>query len=82
MTRGFVYWYQGLLFIFAFMLIVGLACFFVAFFGSKMINDLGNFPSKSAKILVSAGWKLLVAEIFAFALMFAFYNVCIYLLGE
>ena len=52
---------------------VGVPCFFVALWGSKMINDLGNNPSKSAKILASAGWKIFLVEIVSFILLTGVY---------
>lgn len=77
--KGFVYWQYGLIFVLAFLIVVGIACFFVAYIGSHMINDIGNHPSKSAKIQFDAMWKLLLAEVFSFALLLAFYSICVYL---
>lgn len=52
-----------------FWFIIGVPCAVVAFWGSKMINDLGNFPSKSAKIQVSVWWIYLVEMFFLVCLV-------------
>jgi len=52
-----------------FLVVVGLPCFFVALWGSKMVNDLGNTPSKSAQIQAAASWKIFVVEIISFTLL-------------
>ena len=54
-----------------FWVIIAIPCFVVAFWGSKMINDLGNFPTKSAKIQVSVWWIYLV-EFFFLLLVVAY----------
>jgi hypothetical protein len=62
-----------------FLIVVAMPCFFVAVWGSKMINDLGNFPTKSVQIQVSASWKILLVEIVSFSLLILlfifFYNL-------
>jgi len=62
-----------------FLVAVALPCFFVGLWGSKMINELGNHPSKNAQIQAAAGWKILLVEIISFMLLiglFAFlYNL-------
>ena len=71
---GFRYWYQGIIFVLIFGFIVGLPCFFVALFGTKMINDLGNFPTKVAKIQVDVLWKIFIVEIVSFVMFTFFYR--------
>ena len=66
---GFKHWLQGLEMIALFFFVVALPCFFIALWGSKMINDLGNFPTKSAQIQMSAGWKIFLVEITSFVLL-------------
>ncbi len=51
---GFKHWFQGFEMIGMFLVAVALPCFFIGLWGSKMINDLGNHPSKSAQIQASA----------------------------
>lgn len=74
MGKGFGLWQEGIIFISLFLFIVGFACFWVAYIGSHMINDIGNFPSKSAKIQFNAAWKILLAEIASFAMLVGFYH--------
>jgi len=56
-----------------FLVVVALPCFFVGLWGSKMVNDLGNHPSQSARIQASAGWKILLVEIVSFTLLISLY---------
>jgi hypothetical protein len=73
---GFKYWFEGLIMIGLFWIIIGVPCAVVAFWGSKMINELGNFPTKAAKIQVSVWWIYLV-EIF-FLLLLIGYGAFLY----
>ena len=71
---GFRYWYEGVIFVLIFGSIVALSCFFVTLFGTKMINDLGNFPTKVAKIQVNVLWKLGIVEAASFVMFFLFFR--------
>ena len=74
---GFTHWYEALIFIIIFSILVGIPCFAVAVIGTQMVNDLGNFPTKAAKIQSSASWKVLliaIASFFLLALFFHFFN--------
>jgi len=66
---GLQHWYQGLIFIGVFWFIIAVPCFVVAFWGSKIINDLGNFPTKAAQIQLSAWWIYLVEFVFLLLLI-------------
>ncbi len=66
---GFQHWLQGLVMIGLFLIAVALPCFFIGLWGSKMINDLGNHPSQSAKIQAGASWKIFLVEIVSFFLL-------------
>ena len=70
---GFKHWVEGLVMILLFFVVVALPCFFIALWGSKMINDLGNHPSQSVKIQAAAGWKILLVEMFSFTLLVGLY---------
>ena len=72
---GFRYWYEGIIFVLFFGLIIGLPCFFVTVLGSKMVNDLGNFPTKTAKIQVGVLWKLFIVEIVSFLMLAVFFHI-------
>jgi len=72
---GFKYWYEGLILVFFFFLIIGIPCSFVAIHGSKMINDIGNFPTKTAKIQTRGWYWVIIIEIVSFVLMAVFLRV-------
>ena len=72
---GFKSWFEGLIFITSFSFIIAFPCIFVAFMGTKMINNLGNFPTRSAKIQTGTLWKLFIVEIIASLFLFVFYRI-------
>ena len=47
---GFAHWQEALTFILWFSTIIALPCFGVAVIGTRMVNDMGNFPTKAAQI--------------------------------
>ena len=71
---GFAHWYEGVVFILIFSTIIGVPCFAVAVIGTRMVNDLGNFPTKSAGIQSRACWKVLLIELVSFFLLAAFFH--------
>ncbi len=72
---GFKLWYEAVFFVLFFGVIIGLPCFGVAVIGTRMVNDLGNFPTKAAQIQSSACWKVLLIELFSFTLLVAFFQI-------
>jgi len=66
---GFKHWVQGLEIIFLFIIAVAVPCFFIAIWGAKMVNDLGNNPSKNSQIQAAMGWKILLVEVVSFVLL-------------
>ena len=72
---GFKYWYEGLIFVIVFGALIAIPCSLIAMIGSKMFNDLGNFPTKAAQIQSSACWKVLLIEIVSFALFAVFLHI-------
>jgi hypothetical protein len=66
---GFRHWFEGAEMIAMFLVAVALPCYFIGLWGSRMINDMGNHPSKSAKIQASSGWKIFGVEIISFVLL-------------
>ncbi len=76
---GFKYWVEALMVIGLFLVAIAVPCYFVASWGGKMINDIGNTPSQSAQIQASTGWKIIAVEIVSFVMLiglFAFlYNL-------
>ena len=72
---GFRYWYEGIIFIVVFGALILVPCFLTMVIGSKMVNDLGNFPTKSAQFQRSACWKVFVVEIVAFFFLAVFFHI-------
>jgi len=66
---GLQNWVQGLMMVGFFLIAVALPCVFIGLWGSKIINDLGNHPSKSAQIQASAGPWILLVEAISFSLL-------------
>ena len=71
----FRYWTEGLIFIAAFLVIMAVPCFGAAWMGTKLINDLGNRPSKSASIQMAMIWKLIGLMIVSFTLLVVFFHI-------
>ncbi len=71
---GFKYWYESIIFIIVFSVLVLVPCFFTVLFGCKMLNDLGNSPSKAGKIQLAAGWKIAIVIFFTAVGLMAFFN--------
>lgn len=65
----FQYWQEGFIFIGIFAVVVGLPCFAVTVLGTKLINHLGRYPSKSATSQMNVCIKLLAVELFSFGLL-------------
>jgi hypothetical protein len=60
---GFREWQYALGFILMFACTVSIPCFLLATIGSKMFNDMGNFPSRANEFQMKALWKLAAVEI-------------------
>ena len=71
----FRYWTEGLIFIAAFFVVIAIPCFGVAMMGTKLINDLGNFPSKSASFQMAMIWKLIGLMIVSFVFLVLFFHI-------
>ena len=71
----FQYWHEGFVFIGIFLVIVGLPCFFTALLGTRLIDRLGNYPSRSAKLQMSVCIQLLVVEIISFMLLALVFHI-------
>ncbi len=71
----FQFWHEGLIFIGCFLVMVGLPCLLTAILGTKLIDNLGQWPSRSAKLQIGICVQLLLVEIFAFAMLATFYRV-------
>ena len=72
---GFTDWFQGIIFVFVFAVLIGVPCFLAAVIGSKMINDLGNFPTKAARIQMGVCWKLMAIMVATFGALALFSHI-------
>jgi hypothetical protein len=75
MGERFIYWNEGLVFIGILTFIVGVPCFAVAMLGTRLINHIGRYPTKSARLQMGICIQLLVLEIFSFFLLALFFHV-------
>lgn len=71
---GFKYWHEALIFVALFSVLVLVPCYFIAVFGSKMINEMGNFPTKAEEIQSKSLWKVVVVFIVAALLLSVFFH--------
>jgi hypothetical protein len=71
----FQYWHEGLIFIGLFAFIIGFPCIMVAMLGTKLINYIGQYPSKCARRQMIACLQLFVIELISFAILALFYHI-------
>lgn len=67
-------WGQGLVIIAMFTIVIAIPCFAVGVLGTKLINYIGQYPSKSAKKQTATCIKLVILEVISFVLL-----ACIFL---
>ena len=56
---------------------VGVPCFFTALLGVRLIENLGQYPSRSARLQMGICIQLLLVEVFGFAMqamLFQFFS--------
>jgi hypothetical protein len=75
MTGHFQYWTEGLTFIGVMLFVVGVPCVAVAVLGTKLIDHIGQYPTKSAKLQMIVCVQLLAVEIFSFLMLALFFKV-------
>ncbi len=71
---GFKYVSEALIFILTFGVLIGTPCFFIATWGGKMINEIGNFPTQAEALQLRTFWKVLIVEVIALVLMAMFFH--------
>ena len=71
----FRYWTEGLIFIAAFFVVVAVPCVGVAMLGTKLVNDLGNYPTRSASFQMAMSWKLILLMVVSFTLLVLFFRI-------
>ena len=64
----------GLILISIFFVIIVIPCVGVSVLGVKMLNQLGQFPSKTPAIQLSIVKKLVLFEVIGFTLLIIFYH--------
>ncbi len=62
----FSYWQEGLTLTLVFFVIMTVSCAFIAYFGSKLIHNLGQRPTNSEKIQMDMLIPLGVTMLFSF----------------
>ncbi len=75
MAEHFQYWREGWVFIAAMFFIVGVPCVAVAVLGTRLINHIGRYPTKSAQLQMGVCIQLLLVEIFSFSMLAIFFHV-------
>ena len=75
MVDHFQYWNEGLTFIALVLVIVGVPCTAVAILGTRLINAIGQYPTRSARLQIGICLQLLAVEIVSFLAFAAFFKV-------
>ena len=75
MGQPFEFWHEGIIFISIMFFIVSIPCAAVAILGVRLINHIGQYPSKSASLQMSICIQLLAIEIFSFLALAVFFKV-------
>lgn len=70
----FSYWHEGLIFSLVFFVVMAVPCTLLAFFGSRLITNLGQRPSNDAKAHMEMLLPLGVTMVLSFGLLIAFYK--------
>ncbi|NLE64369.1 MAG: hypothetical protein GX606_00415 [Elusimicrobia bacterium] len=71
----FKYWYEGLIFIGMFLFMVGVPCALTAILGTRLIDNIGQWPSKTTRYQIGVCIQLLAVEIFSFLVLALFFHV-------
>ena len=71
----FQYWHEGFVFIGLFLFMVGLPCVVTAILGTRLIDNLGQWPSKNARLQMGVCVQLLLVEIFSFFMLAIFFHI-------
>lgn len=75
MGGHFQYWHEGFAFIGVMLIIVGFPCVAVGILGSRLIDHMGQYPSRSARLQMSVCIQLLLIEIVSFLLLALFFHI-------
>ena len=75
MAAHFQYWTEGLIFIGVMLFVVGVPCVAVAILGTRLIDHIGQYPTKSARLQMGVCVQLLVVQVVSFLMLAAFFKV-------
>ncbi|MBF0331795.1 MAG: hypothetical protein HQL17_07640 [Candidatus Omnitrophica bacterium] len=75
MAENFQFWSEGFKFIGFVFVIVTVPCVAVAVLGTRLINHIGQYPTKSAKLQVGICLQLLAIEIVTFFMLALFFKI-------
>jgi hypothetical protein len=75
MAGHFQYWTEGVVFIGLMLFVVGVPCVAVALLGTKLIDHIGQYPTKSAKLQMGVCLQLLAVEIISFLVLAVFFKI-------
>lgn len=67
----------GFIFALIFFVLIAIPCVGVAWLGTKMINQLGRYPSKTPAVQMSIVLKLTVLEIGSWTMLLLFFKVLV-----
>jgi cytochrome c biogenesis protein CcdA len=71
----FTYWYEGFIFILIFSVIMAIPCVAIALLGSKLISNLGQYPTRSARLQLETALPLSGVMILTFGLFILFFHI-------
>ncbi len=67
----------GFILVAIFFVLIAIPCVGVAWLGTKMINQLGRYPSKTPAIQLSVVLKLTVLEIGSWTMLLLFFKILV-----
>lgn len=72
---NFEYWNEGLIFILCFLVMVGFPCLMVALLGPKLIDEIGTWPTRTARAQMKMVLPLFIVEIVSFGMLAVFFQI-------
>lgn len=67
----------AVIFVIIFVILIAVPCVGVGWIGTKLINQLGRYPSKTPAIQLSVVMKLTVLEIVSWTMLLLFFKVLV-----
>ena len=71
----FEFWNEGLIFIGCFVVMVGFPCVMIGFLGPKLIDEIGTWPTKTARAQMKMVLPLLLVEVVSFCMLAVFFQI-------